>query len=172
MPLSNTPYTPAQHTQTQNTQPILTNNNLQQNQRSNFTTSRNNTRHPLQTIPTNPLSYHLKSTNPNTTQQSTINNHQFNTLNSSSTSQTPNTTQNTVQATHFQSSQPRSATIRTNPHFHNTYTQLLPNTQFTTSNVSHTPTYNTTPTSSKLPSTVSHLNYINSSVNLISPLMV
>ena len=67
--LSIIPYTPAQHTQTQNTQPILTIITLQPNPISNFTTSRNVTRPPLQTIPTNLLSYNLTSTNPNTTQQ-------------------------------------------------------------------------------------------------------
>ena len=59
LPLSIISYTPAQHTQTQNTQPISTINTLQQNPISNFTTSRNITRPPLQTIPTNPLSYNL-----------------------------------------------------------------------------------------------------------------
>ena len=166
LPLSITSYTPTQHTHTQNTQPILTINTLQQNPISNFTTSRNITRPPLQTISTNPLSYNLTSTNPNTTHQSSINTHLPNTLNPSSKSQTPNITQNTVQFTQCLSSQPHSRTIQTKRHFHNTYTQPLPKTQIITSNVSHTPTCNTIPTSSISPSTVSHPTYINSSTSI------
>ena len=139
------PYTPAQHAQTQNTQPTLTINTLQTLSISKYTTSRNITRPPLQTIPTNPLSYNLTSTNPNPTKHSTINNYQLNTLNPPSTAQIPNTTDNTLQPTQFPSSHSQSTTIRTNPHFHNTYSQPLPNTQIITSNASHTPTYNTIP---------------------------
>ena len=159
LPLSIIPYTLAQHTQTQNTQPTLTINTLQINPISNYTTSRNITRPPLQTIPTKPLSYNLK-------QHSTINNHQVNFLNPPSTSQTPNTTQNPLQSTQFQSSHPNYTTIRTNPHFHNTYTQPLPTTRNITSNASHTPTYNTIPTSTTHQSTVSHPTYINSSTSI------
>ena len=127
-------YISAQRTQTQNTQHTSTINTLQSNPISNYTTSRNFTRPPLQTIPTNPLSYNLTSTNPNTTQHSTINNHHLNTLNPPSTSQTPHTTRNTLQPTQFQSSHSDSTTIRTEPHLHKTHTQALSNTQNITSN--------------------------------------
>ena len=170
LPLSIIPNTPAQHTQTQNTQPTLTIKTFQPNPISNYTTFRNITRPPLQTIPTNPLSYNLTSTYPHTTQHSTINNHQLNTLNTPSTSQTPNTTRNPLQSTQFQSSHPYSTTIRTIPHFHNTYTEILSNTQDTTSNASHTPTYNTIPTFTITQSTVSHPTYINSSTSISEPI--
>ena len=163
-------FTPAQHTQTQNIQPILAINTLQPNLISNYTTSRNITRPPLQTIPTNPLSYNLTSTNPNTTQHSTINNHHLNTLSPPSTSQTPHTTRNTLQPTQSQSSHSHSTTIRANPHLHKTYTQLLPNTQNITSNASRTPTYITIPTSTIPQSTVSLPTYINSSTSIFEPI--
>ena len=134
-----------QNTQTQNTQPTLTINILQPYPISNYTTSRNITRPPLQSIPTNPISYNLTSTNPNTTQHSTINNHQLSTLNPPCKSQTLSTTRNTLQPTQFQSSHSHFTTIRNNPHFHNTYTQPSPKTQNITSNASHTPSYNTIP---------------------------
>ena len=104
LPKSIIPYTPAHHTQTQNTQSTLTINTLQPNPISNYTTSRNIPRPPLQTKPTNPRSYYLTSTNPNTTQHSTIHNFQLNTIYPPSTSQIPNTTHNTLQPTQFQSS--------------------------------------------------------------------
>ena len=124
----------------------------------------------MKTIPTNPPSYNLTSTNPSTTQQSTIHNFQINTLNPPSTSQVPNTTHTTLQPTQFQSSHSHSTTIRTNPHFHNTYTQPLPNTQNITSNASHTSTNNTIPTSEIPQSTVSHPTYIKSSTSISEPI--
>ena len=60
-------YTPAPKTQTQNIQPAITLNTLQSNPSHNYTTARHLTRPPLQTIPINPLSYSLNSTNPNNT---------------------------------------------------------------------------------------------------------
>ena len=122
----------------------------------------------MQTIPTNHLSYNLTSTNPNTTQHSTINNHHLNTLNPPSTPQTPHTTRNTLQPTQLQSSHSYSTTIRTDPHIHNTYTQHLANTQNITSNPSHTPTYNTIPTIPQ--STNSHPTFIKSSTSISEPI--
>ena len=170
LPLSIIPYPPAQNTQTQNTQPTLTINTLQPNPISNYLTIKNNTRPPLQATPTNPLSYNLTSTNLNTTQHSTLNNHQLNNLNPPSASQTWNTTRNTLQPTSSQSSHSHSTIIRTNPYFHDTYTPPLTNTQNITSNASHTPTYNTIPTSIIPQSTISHPTYINSSTSISEPI--
>ena len=78
--------TPAQNTQTQNMQTALTINNLPSITISNYTTSRNLSRPPLQTIPTNPLTYSLFSTNPNNTQPTITKKNQLNTLNPFSTS--------------------------------------------------------------------------------------
>ena len=64
----NLAYTPAQTTQTKNMQPALTINTLQSNPIPNYTSSRHLYKPPLQTIPTNPLSNSLISTNPNNTQ--------------------------------------------------------------------------------------------------------
>ena len=83
--------TPDQTTQTQNMQPALTINTLQPNPLPNYTTCRHLSRHPLQIIPTNPLSYGLFSTNPNNTQPTITNNNLSNTLNPSSTSHQQNT---------------------------------------------------------------------------------
>ena len=62
-------YTPAQTTQTQNMQPSLTIITLQSNPLTNYTTSRHLSRPPTQTIPTNPSSNSLISTNPDNTHQ-------------------------------------------------------------------------------------------------------
>ena len=80
-------YTPAQNTQSQNIQTGLTINTQHSNALPKYTTSRNLSRPPLQTIPNNPISYCLTSTNPNSTQHSTTNNIQLNTLNPFSTFQ-------------------------------------------------------------------------------------
>ena len=69
-------YTPAQNTQTQSIQTTLAINTLHSNAIPCYTTYRNLSRPPLQTIPTSLLSYSLISTNPNTTQHSTTNNNQ------------------------------------------------------------------------------------------------
>ena len=73
-------YTPAQNTQTQKIQTGLTIKILHSNAIPNYTTSRNSSRPPLQTIPTNPLSYSFTSTNPKSTQTFTANNLQLKTL--------------------------------------------------------------------------------------------
>ena len=104
-------YTPAQNTQTQNIQTALPINTLHSKAIPNYTTTRNLSRPPLQTIPTNPLSYSLISTNPNNTQHSTTNNNPLNTLNPFSTSQSSETTRNMLQNTQFQTSNPPSTTI-------------------------------------------------------------
>ena len=69
---------------------------------SNYTTSRNLSRPPLQPIPTNSLSNNLTSTNPGNTQHSTTNNNQLNPSNTFLPSQTFNTARNTLQNTQFQ----------------------------------------------------------------------
>ena len=106
-------YTPAQNTQTQNIQTTLTTNTLHSNAIPNYTTSRTLSRPPLQTIPTNPLSYSLTSTNPNYIQHSTTykNKNQLNTLKPFSTSQPSKITRNMLQNTQFQTSNPPSTTI-------------------------------------------------------------
>ena len=77
-PISQTlTYTPAQNTQTQNIQPGLTSITLHSNTLSVIITARILYRPPLQTIPTDPLSFRLTSTNPNSTQHSTTKNNQF-----------------------------------------------------------------------------------------------
>ena len=58
-----------QTTQTQNIQPGSTIITLQSNTKSNYTTFGILSTHPLQTIPKNPQSFSLTSTNPNNTQQ-------------------------------------------------------------------------------------------------------
>ena len=138
-------------------------NILHSNALPNYTTSRNFSRPPLQTLTTNPLSYNLTGTNPGSTQHSTSNNIQLNTLNPFSTSQSSNMTRNMLQTTQFQTSNPSSTTIRTNPPIHATYTQPFTNTPNILSNTSNVLTYITIPLSTKPQSTVSHPNYINSS---------
>ena len=136
-------YTPAQITETQNIQTGLTINTLHSNAIPKYTIPRNLSRPPLQTIPTNPLSYSVTSTNPNSTQIFTANNTQLITLNLFSTSQSSNITRNVLQITHFQTSNPPSTTVRTNPQINATNTQPFTNTPIISSNVSNVPTYNT-----------------------------
>ena len=62
-------YTPAQTNPVQTTQPTLNINTIYSNPSFNYTTARQLSRPPLQTILTNPLSYSLTSTNPSHTQQ-------------------------------------------------------------------------------------------------------
>ena len=83
-------FTPAQNTQSQNVQNALTNITLHSNAIPNYTTSRNLSGPPLQTIPTNPLSYSHTSTNPNNTHHPTTNNNHSDTLNPFPPSQTSN----------------------------------------------------------------------------------
>ena len=149
-------YTPAQNTQTQNIQTALTIITLHSNAIPNYTTSRNLSRPPIQTKPTNPLSYSLISTNPSNTQHSKTNKNQRNSLNPFSTTQSSNITRNMLQNTQFQTSNPLSTTIRTNPHFNATYTQAFTNPSNIASNVSNIPTYNTVPPSAIPQSTSSH----------------
>ena len=99
-------YTPAQNTQTQNIQTGSTINTLHSNAIPNYTTSRNLSRAPLQLIPTNPLSYSLTSSSPNSPQNSTANKNQLSTLNPFSTSQSSNKTRNVFQNYQFQISNP------------------------------------------------------------------
>ena len=149
-------HTAAQNTQKQNIQTGLTNDTLHSNALPTYTTSRNISRPPLQTIPTNLLSYSLTNTNPKSTQHSTTNNIQLNTLNSFSTSQSSNMTRTMLQNTQFQTSNPASTIIRTNLHINTTYSQPFTNTPNMSSNTSNTPTYNTVPPSTKHQSIVSH----------------
>ena len=60
-------YTPAQTNPVPTTQPTLNTNTIHSNPSSNYTTARHLSRHPIQTILTNPLSYSLTSTNPSHT---------------------------------------------------------------------------------------------------------
>ena len=112
-------YIPAQTTQTQNMQPALTIITLQSNPLPNYTTSRHLSGPPLQTIPTNPLSYGLIRTNPKNTQPTITNNNQLNTLNPSSTSQQSNTSR-LLQNIQFQIQNTPSTNIRTNSYIHAT----------------------------------------------------
>ena len=149
-------YTPAQNTQIQNIQTALTINTLHSDAIPIYKASRNFSRPPLQTIPTNPQSYNLSSTNPNNTQHFTLNNNQLNTLHYFSTSQSSNTTTNMLQNTQIQTSNPPSTTIRTNPYINATYTQPFTNPSNISSNVSSIPTYNTVPPSTIPQSTIPH----------------
>ena len=74
-------YAPAPSNQTQSAQTGLNIKTLHSNPMPNYTTSRSLSRPPLQSIPTNPLSYNLASTNPGNTQHSTTNNNELNPLN-------------------------------------------------------------------------------------------
>ena len=129
-------YTPAQTTQTQSMQPMITMMTLQSNPLPNYTTSRHLSRPPLQTIPTNPLSHSLISKNPYNTQPTIRNNSQLNTLNPSSTSQQSNTSRR-FQNTQFQISNPPSTTIRNNTYINAKYTQPILNPSNIPSNVSN-----------------------------------
>ena len=162
-------YTAAQITQTQNIQTGLTVNTFHFNAKPDYTTFRNIYRPHLQTISPNPLSNSLTSTNPNSTQPSTRNNNQPNTLNPFSTSQSLNMTRNMLQNTPFQTYNPPSTTIRIYPHLNATYTQPFTDTSNTSSNVSNILTYNTVPASTIPQSTVSHPTYINSSTSISEP---
>ena len=163
-------YTPAQSTQTQSKQAALTINTLHSNTLPNYTTTRNLSRPPLQTKPTNQLSYRLISTNPENTKYSTTNNNQLITLNTFSTYQQSNITKNMLQNTQFQTSNPPSTTIRTNPQINATYTQPFTNQSNISSNVSNIPTYNTVSPSTIPQCTVSQPTYMNSSTSISEPI--
>ena len=138
-------YAPAQNTRTQNMQTALTITTLHSSPSPIYTTSRNLSRPPLQTIPPNPLSYSLISTNPNNTQPTITNNNRLNTQNPFSKSQQSNTSRNMLQNTHYQIPNPPSTTIRTNPHINATYTQPVTNPSHISSNVSNIRMNNTAP---------------------------
>ena len=156
-------YTPAQTNSVQTTQSTLNINTIHSNPSSNYTTARQLSRHPLQPILTNPLSYNLTSTNPSHTQQSQINYNTHNQLNTLSSQHTSNTITPTLQTSQFHIPNPPSTTIRTNPHLHSTSTTSLPN-------ISNNPTYNTTPPSTMSHNTMSHPTYINSSTSISEPI--
>ena len=138
-------------------------NTIHSNPPFNYNTSRHLSRPPLQTIITNPLSYNLTSTNPSYTQQSQTNKNRPNSLNTFPSQHTSNTITPPLQTSQFQTQNPSSTTIRTNPHFHNAST-----TSFT--NNSNNPTYNTIPPSTQSHNTVSHPTYINSSTSISEPI--
>ena len=138
----------------------LTFNTLHSNTILNYTTSRNLSKPPLQTIPTNPLSYSLISTNPNNTQQTITNNNQPNALNPLSTSQQSNTPRIMIQNTQFQIPNPPSTTIRTNLHIIATFKQPATHPSHMSSNVSNITTYNTVPPST-IPSVYTSTTNIN-----------
>ena len=156
-------YTPAQTNPIQNTQPTLNINTILSNPSFNYTTSRHLFRPPLQTILINPLSYNLTSTNPSHTQQSQTNNNRPNSINTFPPQHMSNAITPTLQTSQFQIPNPPSTTIRTNLHFHNTYT-----TSFT--NISNNSTYNTAPPSTISHNTMSHPLYINSSTSISEPI--
>ena len=155
-------YTPAQSTQVQNIQPALTINTLQSNPLPNYTTSRHLSRPPLQTIPTNPLSYFPTTTNPNNTQTTITINNQLNTLIPSSTSQQPIISRNILHNTQFQLPNLPSTTIITNPFINATYSQPVTNPPNIPSNVSNIPAYNTNPPPTMSQPTISQPTFINS----------
>ena len=154
----------------QNIQTALTINTFHFNAIPNYTTSRNLSRPPLHTIPTNPLSYSLISTNSSNTQQTATINNPLNTLNFFSTSQQSNISRNMLQNTQFQIPNPSSTTSRTNPHFNATYTQPLTHPSHMSSNVSIIPTYNIFPPSTIPQSTLPQPTYINSSTSISEPI--
>ena len=156
-------YAPAQSNQTHNIQTGLNVSTLHSNPPSNYTTSRNLSRPPLQPLLTNSLSYNLTSTISSHTQHSSTNNTQLNSLNTSPPSQTSNTIRTTLQNTQFHIPNPPSTSIRTNLHFNNTFT----NTFTDTSNV---PTYITVPTSTLPQTTHSQPTYMNSSTSTSDPI--
>ena len=142
-------------------QPSLTINTLHSNTLPNNISSRNLSRPPLQTIPTNPLSYSLTSTIPNNTQHSLTLNNQQSKIPSFSTSHPYKISQNMTQNTQSQTSSFVHNNIRTNPHINAAYT-LKPNPSIT-------PTYNTVP--STIPQgAVSTPTYINSSTSISEPI--
>ena len=164
-------YTLAQNTQTLNMQPALTTITLPSNPLPNYTTCRHLLRlFRLQTIPTNPLSYSLISTNLNNTQPTITNNNHLNTLNPFSTSQPSNTSRNLLRNTQFQIPKPVSTNIRTNPHINATLTQPITNPPNMSSNVSNIPTYNTSPPSIKPQPTISQPTYITFSTSISDPM--
>ena len=151
-------------------QPTLTINTLQSNPLPNYTTSSHLSRSPLQTIPTNPLSYSLISTNLTIIQPTRTNNNHLSTLNLFSTSQSSNTSRNLLQNTQFQIPNPPSTNIRTNPHINGSYAQPIRNPPNISSNVSNLPTYNTSPPSTIPQPTISQPTYINSSTSISEPI--
>ena len=68
----------------------------------------------------------------------------------------------TLQNSQFQTSNPSSTNIRTNPYFHNTSTTSI-------TNLSNVPTYNTVPPSLIPQSTISQPTFINSSTSISGP---
>ena len=78
-------------------------------------------------------------------------------------------TRNVLQNTVFQTSNPPSTTIRTNPQINATCTHPFTNTPNISSYVSNVPTYNTVPLSAVPQSIVSHPTYINSSTSISKP---
>ena len=156
-------YTPAQINTVQTTQPTLNINTIHSNPSFNYTTARQLSPPPLQTILTNPLSYNLTSTNPSNTQPSQINYNRPNSLNTLSSQHTSNTITPTLQTSQFQIQNPPTTTIRTNPHFHNISTTSL-------TNISNNRIYNTAPPSTISHNTMSHPTYTNSSTSISEPI--
>ena len=152
-------YTPAQTNPVQNVQRSLNINTIHSNPPFNYTTSRDLSRPPLQTILNNSLTYNLTSTNPSYPQQSQTNKNKPNSLNTFPSQHTSNTITPTLQTSQFQIENLPSTLIRTNPHFHNTST-----TSFT--NLSNNPTYNTAPPPTISHNTISHPTYIKSSTSI------
>ena len=156
--------TPAQNNPFQNVKPKLNIKTIHSNPPSNYTTSRLLSRPPLQTIITNPLSYNLTITNSNQTQQTSTNNNQLNPLNNAPPTQIANTIRPPLQNSQFHIPNTPSTTIRTNPHFHNTFTNSI-----TTS--SNAPAYNTAPLSTISHNTLPQPTYINSSTSHSVPII-
>ena len=75
-----------------------------------------------------------------------------------------------LQNTQFETPNPPSTTIRTNPHIIATWTQLFTTQSKISSNVSNIPMYNTVPPSTIPQSTVSGPTLINSSLSISEPI--
>ena len=75
-----------------------------------------------------------------------------------------------LQNTHFQISNPPSTTIRNNPYIIATYTQPVTNPPNISSNISNTPTYNTSPPFTIPQPTISQPTYKNSSTPISEPI--
>ena len=163
-------YAPAQTTQTQNIQPGLFINTLHLNTLKYHITSRSLSRSPLQTIPSNPLSYSRTRKNLHNTQHSSTVTDQRNNIHPFSTSHPYSTSKTTTQKTRSQTSNLAHASIETNPHINTTYTQPFTNTQTIQPNYSITPAYITGPPSTIPQSTVSNPTYLYSSTSIFEPI--
>ena len=151
------PCTQAQNTSNPNTPTIFNNNTIHTNPPPNLVNSRTLSRHPLQTIPTNPLEYNLSSTNTHNTQ------HSIHSLDHNAQLITSN---NSIQ--HHNVPVSSSSSIKTNPYFTPT-TQFPTNTINLQTNTSHS-NYHITHPYAPPSTTVSNPTYITSSTSISEPI--